>query len=565
VKSAFVSYSRSNAELAFSLAAEIGLFGYDVWIDREIMGGQDWWGEILAAIQKCDVFIFCISAASLSSEICRLEFDYAVDLGKPVLPVALEEMEVVHPILVDRHIISFLDLDFKYREAISKALVAIPKSFPTPNPSLKPPSLPALPLFEISKRLRTAILSIEEQEDILRSLTVLLSKRTHVAEVRILAAEFRMHASVALRVAEKLDRILKVSPASISLERMDLELNWAVDLPAPAAVLSGRDDGLSILVACDNGVCLEYQSEGGETQRVRDLDMSVHSLRVSTDTGILSVAGRKKIQIRSYLATRDPFGNIYEHVVGMGRIIGLDDSYNGYDVDLVEQEDAGTGKDPEAYRNRNVTFSVAGPTGQLVKPVPTFRSVALDPFSTQAVFGLDDGTLLFWCLRWQRPIDRVTLPNADSIRVLQFVGETLFAGDYKGNLFRIDKELTIVRSETRRQSPICALLHDPNTDTIISVSIGGEFSRHRTNDLAELVAKQLSRRSVAADYPGYGDLIIVGHRKGWITLVSLASMKELASFKFLDGPVNAVFWSRNGEWIAAADPSRLVCLRPDIV
>ena len=43
----FLSYSRSDAAVANSVAEDIQQFGHTVWYDQEISGGQSWWNTIL--------------------------------------------------------------------------------------------------------------------------------------------------------------------------------------------------------------------------------------------------------------------------------------------------------------------------------------------------------------------------------------------------------------------------------------------------------------------------------------------------------------------------------------
>ncbi|TNE49247.1 MAG: toll/interleukin-1 receptor domain-containing protein [Sphingomonadales bacterium] len=498
MKNVFLSYSRSDTELAFSLAAEIELLGYSIWIDREIEGGQNWWAEIISAIRNCDVFVFCASGDSLTSEICRTEFDYAVALRKVILPISLAEMEVVHPMLADRHVISFLSADYGHRKEVAKALLGIPPPHPAPIPEPDPPQLPAMPLVEISRRLRMAVLTLEEQEDILRSLNELLTKRTRVNEVKVLASEFRQHASVALRVASELDRILEISPACISKERMKLSVDWSITLDTQASSIIGRDKGAALIVLCKEGRLLELETDRGRKIRSVDFNISVNDMDVSEKAGIIAIAGSKEIVLRSVLGTRDPFGNTYDHTIGIGRVNGLDSTTQGYDVNIAEEEDAGTGKDPEEYRDKAVIFSIAGPTGQLVNEIPPFRVVSLDNASERVAFGLDNGTVLIWCLRWHELICRIALPDADSVRALRFIDGDLFVGDYEGHLYKIDSESKVVALAQQQKGAICAIIEDDGFGNLVTLTVNGQISRYRRNDLAELETSRLEVHCVVS-------------------------------------------------------------------
>lgn len=64
---------------------------YSIWQDKDsISGGQDWWEQIVEGIEKCEVFIFAVSRASLDSVVCLAELNYAYKLNCPIIPVVLE-------------------------------------------------------------------------------------------------------------------------------------------------------------------------------------------------------------------------------------------------------------------------------------------------------------------------------------------------------------------------------------------------------------------------------------------------------------------------------------------
>ena len=55
----FITYTRKRKEFVGGLAKDMKGFGHEVWFDRELTGGQDWWNEIL----KCrEEFKDCIDS-----------------------------------------------------------------------------------------------------------------------------------------------------------------------------------------------------------------------------------------------------------------------------------------------------------------------------------------------------------------------------------------------------------------------------------------------------------------------------------------------------------------------
>jgi len=85
---AFISYSRQDAEFASRLQGVLGTAGCDIWVDtRGIPPTAEWLKEIFAAIQNAHTFIAVLSPDWVTSEVCRLELDHAVNLNKRLLPI----------------------------------------------------------------------------------------------------------------------------------------------------------------------------------------------------------------------------------------------------------------------------------------------------------------------------------------------------------------------------------------------------------------------------------------------------------------------------------------------
>ena len=93
----FISYARQNRPDVDQLAEHLDALGCEVWIDKSLHGGQDWWEEILRQVAGCETFIAIISDEALKSKACQREFEWAKKLGKPVLPVAVQALPEVLP------------------------------------------------------------------------------------------------------------------------------------------------------------------------------------------------------------------------------------------------------------------------------------------------------------------------------------------------------------------------------------------------------------------------------------------------------------------------------------
>ena len=91
----FVNYDRADLEFAQRLTNDLEAAGVPVWIDaREIVPGQKWAAIVRDALGSAPVMIVILSSASVKSENVRELVTLAIDQGKPVIPVMVEDCDV---------------------------------------------------------------------------------------------------------------------------------------------------------------------------------------------------------------------------------------------------------------------------------------------------------------------------------------------------------------------------------------------------------------------------------------------------------------------------------------
>jgi hypothetical protein len=88
----FVSYSRKDVEVVKALAQTAESAKWEIWYDKNLGGGHARWNLVLQNIRAASVFVFAMSDASLRSKPCRLELDYALALGRRILPVQVGDV-----------------------------------------------------------------------------------------------------------------------------------------------------------------------------------------------------------------------------------------------------------------------------------------------------------------------------------------------------------------------------------------------------------------------------------------------------------------------------------------
>jgi len=140
---AFVSYSREDAVRVETMKDRLTQLGFEVWLDKNLRGGQAWWDVILDKIRSCEVFVMIVSDASLQSHACDVERQYARALGKPVVPVAIAATRRPNP--SDIQSLQIVDYSAPTDEAafaLVRALNDHEPNLPLPDPLPDPPDPP---------------------------------------------------------------------------------------------------------------------------------------------------------------------------------------------------------------------------------------------------------------------------------------------------------------------------------------------------------------------------------------------------------------------------------------
>ena len=162
----FVSYSSQNRAAVKALVADLASLDHDAWFDQELSGGQVWWDTILSQIRACDLFIFAVTGHSIRSGPCKLEYTYAYELNKPILPVLLSEdvtVTLLPVILQERQFVSYINQDKAALLALNNAIRNTPPAPPLPHPLPNPPEVPISPLAALQAEIEKPALSYDEQ------------------------------------------------------------------------------------------------------------------------------------------------------------------------------------------------------------------------------------------------------------------------------------------------------------------------------------------------------------------------------------------------------------------
>ena len=208
----FISYNNENREIVKTLADDIATLGHQVWLDRELTGGQAWWDQILAEIRQCHVFVFALSPEALDSHPCKLEHEYASSLNKSVLPIMVSDgvsAGLLPPALSKLQHVDYRRQDRQSALAIARAFSNLSPSPPLPSILPDPPDVPISYLGELKDHIDgVAPLSFDAQTALVLKLKERLRQKTDAKDGRQLLERLRKRPDLFALVAAEIDEAL---------------------------------------------------------------------------------------------------------------------------------------------------------------------------------------------------------------------------------------------------------------------------------------------------------------------------------------------------------------------
>ncbi|HEX7307383.1 toll/interleukin-1 receptor domain-containing protein [Lentzea sp.] len=211
----FVSYTRKDERTVQALKDDLERLHWQVWLDHEIHGGEQWWREIIETIREAKVFVFALSDASWRSRPCQEELDYAKKLGLPVLPV---QVGPVHNLRIPIMETQAID----YRERTPEAVLALVAALADlasrqtvlPDPLPDPPGVPFEYLYRMAEQLGPKPIPADDQELLIAQFrSKLRNEDDDVARADIvkLLKELRRRKELTVGNAEEVDSLLEAA------------------------------------------------------------------------------------------------------------------------------------------------------------------------------------------------------------------------------------------------------------------------------------------------------------------------------------------------------------------
>ena len=90
----FVSYAHKDAEKVVPVLEQLSAEDFRVWYDAGIEAGTEWPEYIANHLMGCDVVLVFMSNAAAASPNCRKEINFALEMGKELLVIYLEDTKM---------------------------------------------------------------------------------------------------------------------------------------------------------------------------------------------------------------------------------------------------------------------------------------------------------------------------------------------------------------------------------------------------------------------------------------------------------------------------------------
>lgn len=209
----FVSYSRESEAAVRALAQDVEALEHTVWFDHDLSGGKVWWEQILTEIRNCQVFMMALSPDSLRSVACSSEYNYASELGKPILPILIADG--VSPNLLPPKLSQIQFVDYRKQDKtgainLARALKTLPQAKPLPDPLPTPPAVPLSYLGRITEQIDSAAsLDHKEQSALVSELRRGARDPETAADACKLLERMRKRDDLLARIGDEIDELLE--------------------------------------------------------------------------------------------------------------------------------------------------------------------------------------------------------------------------------------------------------------------------------------------------------------------------------------------------------------------
>jgi hypothetical protein len=212
----FISYSSKSKNLVQALVEDLEMARHQIWFDHQLTGGQGWWDQILENIRQCDLFIFALTPDALNSYPCQLEYNYAHQLNKNILPVLLTDGVSPDLLPPELSVIQFVDYRTQDRQSafrLVNALNNLPSPRPLPDPLPEAPAVPISYLGSLKEQIEISrSLSFEEQTALIFKLKDQFLQEDQQEDVLVLLRAMKRREDLFAKIDKEIDTLLTTMP-----------------------------------------------------------------------------------------------------------------------------------------------------------------------------------------------------------------------------------------------------------------------------------------------------------------------------------------------------------------
>jgi tetratricopeptide (TPR) repeat protein len=143
--SVFISYSRKDSVFVDRLEADLRARSFLTWVDRrKLEGGQNWLDMLERAIDLCNVLLVVLSPDAVMSDNVKMEYRYAKDQGRLIIPV---ELRTCPKVPIDLNSIQWVSFKNTYEQGLKDLLIALSPLEAVPNPPANQKTTPLTARF----------------------------------------------------------------------------------------------------------------------------------------------------------------------------------------------------------------------------------------------------------------------------------------------------------------------------------------------------------------------------------------------------------------------------------
>jgi hypothetical protein len=304
----FVSYSRDDIGAIDELVRHLEAAGNDVWIDRRIGGGHDWWNTILAEIRGRDLFVVAVSKACVESVACAAELRYASALGRYLVPVSISSDVSGRRLPAELARIQMINYVNRTPEAaigLTRAIDAAPSSVALPEPLPVPPPVPMSYMVALQERLASSDpMTSDEQASTVMRLRASLRDEGEASDARALLSLILRRSDLLASSQREITDALATAPLHVSLvSQPNPGPLPAPGFPPPGAIPSKARRNTGVIVGVSAAAAAAVAAIVGVAVAVGGPHSSGGSTPVSAQ--VLPQAEQRPAEKASTTTTRD--------------------------------------------------------------------------------------------------------------------------------------------------------------------------------------------------------------------------------------------------------------------